>query len=610
MLKLKGNKGITLIALIITIIVLLILAGVTISAINGNENTMGKAKIAKEENEIANELEAIKLAITDAMAKGLNGKVSDVHLRESIAGIIDDSELNNISGEGPWTIKTKLGKTYEINGYGQIQESVVLEPTDIYVALDGNTLRFYSQKDNVSGTLYNDSNGPINFKDVNFTDYSQIPWNNVKTSITRASIEDVIVPTSTARWFNECAIIGVDHIENLKTNCVTDMNRMFRNCSNLESLDVSKFDTSNVTNMTIMFQLCSKLTTLDVSNFKTGKVENMQWMFNGCSGLTELDVSKWDTSSVTNMGSMFQNCTGLTELDLSNWDTSKVTDMSYFLGGSVGQKIITTIYVGDKWNTDAVTQSTYMFYNCNNLTGGQWTSFNSNYTDKSRAKIDGGDSNPGYLTHISEKGKIRIGDYIEYNVSYSNIYSAYGNIDQYSTTNGWRILDYGTKNKQGKYEGVKIISTGIPAGINFANCENNVWFDNNQTDGEGYAYAAAAGLRNNFKICPLIQNGSTNTKNQGYYTNIINNDPGSEYNNATGAVFLTTKADDIHVLSLEELNTTMNKINRKNEGDVGYRLPDNTDPVTNNLFKIAIWYKLSSAASSSVFWSVGRCCKW
>lgn len=165
-------------------------------------------------------------------------------------------------------------------------------------------------------------------------------------------------------------------------------------------------------------------------------------------------------------------------------------------------------------------------------------------------------------------------------------------------------------NKQGKYEGVKIISTGIPAGINFANCENNVWFDNNQTDGEGYAYAAAAGLRNNFKICPLIQNGSTNTKNQGYYTNIINNDPGSEYNNATGAVFLTTKADDIHVLSLEELNTTMNKIHRKNEGDVGYRLPDNTDPVTNNLFKFAIWYKLSSAASSSVFWSVGRCCKW
>ena len=50
---LKKNKGITLIALVITIIVLLILAGVTINAIIGNESAMEKAKKAKEEHEIA-----------------------------------------------------------------------------------------------------------------------------------------------------------------------------------------------------------------------------------------------------------------------------------------------------------------------------------------------------------------------------------------------------------------------------------------------------------------------------------------------------------------------------------------------------------------------------
>ena len=40
MLKFKRNKGITLIALVITIIVLLILAGVTINAIVGNNSSM------------------------------------------------------------------------------------------------------------------------------------------------------------------------------------------------------------------------------------------------------------------------------------------------------------------------------------------------------------------------------------------------------------------------------------------------------------------------------------------------------------------------------------------------------------------------------------------
>ncbi|MBO6243584.1 MAG: hypothetical protein J6O41_03325, partial [Clostridia bacterium] len=66
MLKTKESKGITLIALIITIIVLLILAGVTISAISGNESAMEKATEAREKNDLANELEEIKLCVINA----------------------------------------------------------------------------------------------------------------------------------------------------------------------------------------------------------------------------------------------------------------------------------------------------------------------------------------------------------------------------------------------------------------------------------------------------------------------------------------------------------------------------------------------------------------
>lgn len=47
----KKNKGITLIALVITIIVLLILAGVTINTLFGQNGIMQKANKAKIENE-------------------------------------------------------------------------------------------------------------------------------------------------------------------------------------------------------------------------------------------------------------------------------------------------------------------------------------------------------------------------------------------------------------------------------------------------------------------------------------------------------------------------------------------------------------------------------
>ena len=57
-----------------------------------------------------------------------------------------------------------------------------------------------------------------------------------------------------------------------------------------------------------------------------------------------------------------------------------------------------TIYVSDKFNTNAVTSSDGMFYNTTNLVGGAGTTYNSSFVDKTYARIDGGTSNPGYFT--------------------------------------------------------------------------------------------------------------------------------------------------------------------------------------------------------------------
>ncbi len=102
-----------------------------------------------------------------------------------------------------------------------------------------------------------------------------------------------------------------------------------------------------------------------------------------------------NTSEVTNMFGMFGVCKKLTSLDLSGFNTAQVTDM-----GAMFWKCseLQTIYVGDGWSTAAVTGSSRMFEDCTELKGGQGTSYNSSYVDKTYAHIDGGPSNPGYFT--------------------------------------------------------------------------------------------------------------------------------------------------------------------------------------------------------------------
>ena len=59
--NLKNQKGITLIALVVTIIILLILAGISIATLTGENGLLNKANVAKEESKKAKSI-AISLA--------------------------------------------------------------------------------------------------------------------------------------------------------------------------------------------------------------------------------------------------------------------------------------------------------------------------------------------------------------------------------------------------------------------------------------------------------------------------------------------------------------------------------------------------------------------
>ena len=116
---LKRNKGITLIALVVTIIVLLILAGISINMLTGENGILNRAAEAKEKTGTTQTEELVKLSVTDALTQGL-GSLTDANLKTALNNNIGAGKYE-ISGDATsgWTV-TVNGKEYKIDSTGKI----------------------------------------------------------------------------------------------------------------------------------------------------------------------------------------------------------------------------------------------------------------------------------------------------------------------------------------------------------------------------------------------------------------------------------------------------------------------------------------------------------
>ena len=125
----RNQKGITLIALVITIIVLLILAGVSIAMLTGNNGILTQANNSKSETAKAEAVEKINLTLNAIKAKiyeeqvnestysPLNAAGTDV---ESKISPVMQSDLSGITknataDEGKYTYNVKADGTLEIS---------------------------------------------------------------------------------------------------------------------------------------------------------------------------------------------------------------------------------------------------------------------------------------------------------------------------------------------------------------------------------------------------------------------------------------------------------------------------------------------------------------
>ena len=116
-MKRSKQKGITLIALVITIIVLLILAGVSIATLTGQNGILTQANNAKENSEISEEKEAVSLAYTGVIAeKKGEGTVTANDLNIQFG-------LNGTDATATGSINVKFNKSeriYKIDSQGKI----------------------------------------------------------------------------------------------------------------------------------------------------------------------------------------------------------------------------------------------------------------------------------------------------------------------------------------------------------------------------------------------------------------------------------------------------------------------------------------------------------
>ena len=372
--KLKSNKAITLIALVVTIVVLLILAGVSINLILDNNGIIQKSKDAKEQTRAA--------------------KVEE----EKDFWKIEEQIYQNDSEKR--TLEEVLEKLEKEKAITEKEKQEILETGEVTIAgrniifTNGTIVACGSEEDSGDGCFLGNTSikrGDIeqiniitslnghDANDENTWDISErkngryLAWyedkdNNNFWEVTIAGDGKVKLNKSAFLLFGALGIyagkININGIENLDTSEVTDMSYMFTNGSQYTDLDLSSFNTSNVTKMSGMFYGCSKLTNVNLANFNTKNVVKLSNLFNGCSAIENINLNSFETSNVTNMYGMFANCENLKNVNLKSFDTSKVTNMeAMFLNCKSLSKIDLS-----NFNTSSVERLKRMFVNCESLT--------------------------------------------------------------------------------------------------------------------------------------------------------------------------------------------------------------------------------------------------
>ena len=381
-IKTKGNKGITLIALVITIIVLLILAGVTIAALSGDNGILKRATEAKKGTNQSTVEEITKLSINGLITDNLGdtstitpevlaNRIKKDYNRTDVTA--EDSEFpTNIIFEKeslkvPVDIKLSVGsaeKNIESIYSADIDESKIA-PQDLFIyepistgsnnkiASTGDMSTLPLKEARITGIKpqycngrgynkitdqrdLNDTNYKINYEGI--TDTLIVPY-QVEIDGEMYKVTEVNLTVTGKSASNESGTVGLPNIDNIVYPDTV------KKIVGIPMWDIGKYTEKSVLKTCILpskiteipdrlFRYDAKLASINIPNGVTKIGANA---FYECSGLTSINIP----NEVTEIGyTAFYECSSLASVTYKgNTYTSKsaikkaLTDAKVTLNG-------------------------------------------------------------------------------------------------------------------------------------------------------------------------------------------------------------------------------------------------------------------------------------
>ena len=349
----RTQKGITLIALVVTVVVLLILAGVSLNAIFSENGIINRAKDAQNKMNQATQNDLIGLNELDKLISSLTDKTTEevvpkIAMFDTGKKVRD--KMHNLMPEGTISKDSKYNCNVSIDAiekYNGVPDLTKLTEANI-VSLGESSFPIYMWAEKSGKT---EIRNPVGMKGLTAegdnnsskkVETGKIYWWSESDSV-------YLNPDSAQMFAGLPYLTNIDGLKDMKTDYVVDMSDMF-------------------------FSIGTQLSNIDaLSGWNTSKVENMSGMFyrwtftNSLSNVNAL--LNWDTSKVKNMSSMFAGNNELTDIEgLKKWNTSNVTDMHNMFGdGDSGGCAFTNLSAISNWNVKNVTNMTGMFYMCSKL---------------------------------------------------------------------------------------------------------------------------------------------------------------------------------------------------------------------------------------------------
>ena len=197
------NRGVTLVALVVTIVVLLILAGVSVATLTGGNGLIDKAQVAKNETEKKEELEKITLAHLNSK-RNRTGTVNYDTLNKELKDIIDGQDTISYL---PATVTGKTGQKYKIT-----EDEVTVKDSSAKPGDADSTTGLFTETSTINGgeASANNPTIPAGFKPMDVTT-GQTPatWGDGTNAPSEQSVKNGLVITD---GINEFVWIPVKNI--------------------------------------------------------------------------------------------------------------------------------------------------------------------------------------------------------------------------------------------------------------------------------------------------------------------------------------------------------------------------------------------------------------